>query len=141
MNAEIIRMDTSLPADAALGEQIGALQGLILKMSLILEEQDRRIREMEDRQKKVTISHREVLGLMARIRRRADEYGEKYDLTGKKDIAAFRGAIKKGVMEAFGIRDLHDLPECEKERAGRFVDGWTNIRLVMKRREAGNPPP
>jgi len=135
MSAEIVRLADAGGTEMALAGQVEQLQGLILKMSMILEEQDRRIREMEERQRIITICHQEALELMARIRKHAEKYGEKYGLNRKEDTAAFRGAIKKDLIREYGIRDLHDLPESELERAGRFIDGWKNIRLVMKRRE------
>ena len=126
-----------------LSGEIGELNRLISQMARILEAQESRIRDLETRQKRFTVTHEEVKQITAMIRRRAEIYGEKYGLTDKASIAAFRGAIKKAILQENGIRDLHDLPECESERAKRLIDNWTSIRMVMDRRSkaARNGPP
>ena len=113
-------------------EQLGAY---LTQMGQIMLQLQRRLDELEMKQKMQTLSHDEVLQLMLKIRLRAAEYCTRYELNDKKEEAAVRAAIKKAVLKQQGIRDLHDCPQIALEGVVKLIDRWTDIRLVMKMRE------
>lgn len=112
-------------------EQMGAL---LMRMGQVIGTMQRRMDEMEARQAAVTVTHKDVLRLMARIRWRAQETGRKYSLEDLESQKIFRAAIKKDVLRRNQVRDLHDLPAAALPAAEKQVDGWADIRLVMERR-------
>ena len=112
-------------------EQMGAL---LMRMGQVIGAMQRRMDEMEERQAAVTISHRDVLGLMARIRWKAGEICRKNNLQDKDSPRIFRAAMKKDVLARYQVKDLHDLPATALAGAEKQVDTWTNIRLIMERR-------
>lgn len=83
---------------------------------------------------KVTISHEQSKALQKRSAKRAEGICEKYGLDPKADGAAFRAAIKKALLKEYQIKDLHDLPLRSLDGAGRIIDNFTDIALVMERR-------
>ena len=113
-------------------EQLGAY---LTQMGQIMLQLQRRLDELEMKQKMQTLSHDEVLQLMLKIRLRAAEYCTRYELNDKKEETAVRAAIKKAVLKQQGIRDLHDCPQIALEGVVKLIDRWSDIRLVMKMRE------
>ena len=127
------------PWNAPAGTEPGMLtqtaqlaQGIARMMALI--------RQMEERMAadaaRITISHDQAKGLLLRIRQRANALCERHHLDGAGDAAFFRAQIKKAVLQRNGIRDLHDLPLRSLDAEGRWIDTFTDYKLVMKRREA-----
>lgn len=112
-------------------EQIGAL---LMRMGQVIGAMQRRMDEMEARQTAVTVSHRDVKQLMARIRWKAGEICRKNNLQDKDSPRIFRAAIKKDVLARYQVKDLHDLPAAALAGAEKQVDSWTNIRMIMERR-------
>ena len=94
----------------------------------------KRLDDLEAKQAAVTIAHRDVLQLMARIRWKAAEICRKYNLQDKDSPKVFRAAIKKDVLKRYQVKDLHDLPAAMLPAAEKQVDSWTDIRLAMERR-------
>ena len=112
-------------------EQMGAL---LMRMGQVIGAMQRRMDELEARQAQVTISHRDVKQLMARIRGTAGEICRKNNLQDKDSPRIFRAAIRKDVLARHQVKDLHDLPATALAGAEKQVDTWTNIRLIMERR-------
>lgn len=112
-------------------EQMGAL---LMRMGQVIGAMQRRMDEMEARQTAVTVSHRDVKQLMARIRWKAGEICRKNNLQDKDSPRIFRAAIKKDVLARYQVKDLHDLPAAALAGAEKQVDSWTNIRMIMERR-------
>ena len=112
-------------------EQMGAL---LMRMGQVIGAMQRRMDELEARQAQVTISHRDVKQLMARIRWKAGEICRKNNLQDKDSPRIFRAAIRKDVLARYQVKDLHDLPATALPGAEKQVDTWTNIRLIMERR-------
>ena len=112
-------------------EQMGAL---LMRMGQVIGAMQRRMDELEARQAQVTISHGDVKQLMARIRWKAGEICRKNNLQDKDSPRIFRAAIKKDVLARYQVKDLHDLPAAALAGAGKQVDSWTNIRMIMERR-------
>ena len=106
----------------------------ILQMGQLISQMQKRMDDMEARQAAVTVSHRDVLQLMARIRWKAGEICRKYNLQDEKSPKVFRAAIRKDLMKRYQLKDLHDLPAAMLPAAEKQIDSWTDIRLVMERR-------
>lgn len=88
-----------------------------------------------DNAQKVTVNHQQAKGLGARIRERAEALCDKYDLDPKVHGAAFRAAIKRDVLNGYGVKDPHDIPLRDLELCMEQIDSWTSYALVRKRRE------
>ena len=107
---------------------------MILQLGTMIGTMQRRMDEMEARQEKITVSHRDVLQVMARIRWKAGEICGKYNLQDRESGKKIRAAIKKDVLKRAQVKDLHDLPAAMLPAAEKQIDSWTDIRLVMERR-------
>ena len=112
-------------------EQMGAL---LMRMGHVISTMQRRMDELEARQAQVTISHRDVKQLMARIRWKAGEICRKNNLQDKDSPRIFRAAIRKDVLARHQVKDLHDLPAAMLSATETQIMRWTNIRLIMERR-------
>lgn len=108
---------------------------MLFRMGQMMSVMERRLEELEDKQKKLSISHQDVKGLNDLIGIRAMEICGKYTLTGPGDERTIRAAIKKDVKKRYGVSDLHDVPAIALPAVQKQIDRWTDIRLIMKRRE------
>lgn len=119
-------------------EAIKQLSGYVTQLGRIVAVQQRRLDDMEKGStQRVTASHAQVLSLQKQIRHRAVEICDQYELMlSGADPAAVRKAIKRDLLDRWGIRDLHDLPlaclDAARERIARFM----SIVLIKERREA-----
>lgn len=118
----------------ALQENVEQLGRYLMQMGQLIGQMQRRMDEMEARQAAVTIAHRDVLQLMARIRWKAGMICMKYNLEDPESLKIIRTAIKKDVLKRYHVKDLHDLPAVMMPAAEKQIDSWTDIRLVMERR-------
>ena len=131
--AKVPALQESADALAANVQQMGKY---ILQMGQIMGAMQKRLDDLEARQKAVTISHAEVKRLQARIRARADTWCVRYQLIDQESTKKARAAIKKELLRTYQVRDLHDLPAAMLAAAEQQVDEWTDIRLVMEQRKA-----
>ena len=120
--------------DTQMQENVQKMGEMILQLGTMIGAMQRRLDEMEARQAAVTVSHRDVLQMMARIRWKAGEICRKYNLQDEKSPKVFRAAIRKDLMKRYQLKDLHDLPAAMLPAAEKQIDSWTDIRLVMERR-------
>ena len=118
----------------ALQENVEQLGRYLVQMGQLITAMQRRMDEMEARQEKITVSHRDVLQLMARIRWKAGEICGKYHLQDRESGKKIRAAIRKDVLRRAQVKDLHDLPAAMLPAAEKQIDSWTDIRLIMERR-------
>ena len=118
----------------ALQENVEQLGRYLVQMGQLITAMQRRMDEMEARQEKITVSHRDVLQVMARIRWKAGEICGKYNLQDKESGKKIRAAIRKDVLRRAQVKDLHDLPAAMLPAAEKQIDSWTDIRLIMERR-------
>ena len=118
----------------ALQENVEQLGRYLVQMGQLITAMQRRMDEMEARQEKITVSHRDVLQLMARIRWKAGEICGKYNLQDRESGKKIRAAIRKDVLRRAQVKDLHDLPAAMLPAAEKQIDSWTDIRLIMERR-------
>ena len=114
-------------------EQLGAYLVQMAQMMLRLQN---RLDELEEKQKAVTVDHGEVKMIQQLIRMRADEYCEKYGLEDPKDAGKIRAAIKKSILQRYGIRDLHDVPVIARQAVEAQISRWADIKIVLRIRES-----
>lgn len=109
--------------------QVRELTAALLMLQKEVEELKR------DNAQKVSVNHQQAKGLAARIRQRAEALCDKYDLDPKIHGAAFRAAIKRDVLNGYGVKDPHDIPLRDLDLAMEQIDAWTSYALVRRRRE------
>ena len=114
-------------------EQLGAYLVQMAQMMLRLQN---RLDELEEKQKAVTVDHSEVKTIQQLIRLRADEYCEKYGLEDPKDAGKIRAAIKKSILQRYGIKDLHDVPVIARQAVEAQISRWADIKAVYRIRES-----
>lgn len=131
--AKVPALQESADALAANVQQMGKY---LLQMGQMLGAMQKRMDELESRQKAVTISHAEVKQLNARIRKRAYDWCTRYRLIDEECAKKARAAIKKDVLRMNQVRDLHDLPAAMLAAVQQQIDDWTDFRLVMELRKA-----
>lgn len=117
----------------ALTANVQLMGKYIMQMGQLLGSMQKRLDDLEAKQAAVTIGHRDVLQLMARIRWKAGTVCMKYSLDDAS-VKIIRAAIKKDVLKRYQLKDLHDLPAAMLPAAEKQIDSWTDIRLVMERR-------
>ena len=124
-----------LPETAVqLHQDVQQMGEMMVRMGQLITAMQRRMDEMEARQEKITVSHRDVLQLMARIRWKAGEICGKYNLQDRESGKKIRAAIRKDVLRRAQVKDLHDLPAAMLPAVEKQIDSWTDIRLIMERR-------
>ena len=107
---------------------------MILQLGTMIGTMQKRMDEMEARQRQVTISHGDVKRIQQLIRIRTEEICGKYQLTDPESVKRLRAAMKKDVLKRWGVKDLHDLPDAALPAVESAIGSWVNIRLVMERR-------
>lgn len=122
-------------AALSLRQDVAQLGTYLAQLGQMMATMQRRMDEMEAAQGRVTIRHAEVKRIQGLIRMRTEQLCGKYQLTDRDSARIIRAAIKKDLLKRYGVRDLHDIPESGMAGAESLVAGWTNIRLVMERRE------
>ena len=89
-----------------------------------------RIAALED-DGKVTILHQDALKLGQLIKARARVLADKYQL-GPAGERRIRAAIKKAVLQQYGIRDLHDLPARRLAAARMLIENWSSYQAIRE---------
>ena len=117
----------------ALQDSVKQLGQYLAQLGRMMQTMQARMDELEQQQKQVTVSHKEVQNLGTLMKLRAREACEKYGLKDPADERAVRAAIKKAVLKRYGIKDLHDLPAVALQAVQKQIDHWADIRLMMKR--------
>ena len=113
-------------------EQLGAY---LVQMAQMLQMMQKRMDEFEAAQKQVTLTHQDVKDVKSMIRTAAADYCLKYDIMDADSGKAVRLAMKKAILKRYGVKDLHDVPAIARQAVEAQIMHWTDIRLVMKRRE------
>jgi Cu/Ag efflux protein CusF len=118
-----------------LSGNVEALGAYLVQMGQMMNRIQKRLNEMEENQKKITLTHQEVKDLQVLIRLRAMEYCEKYQITDPACLRKVSAAMKKAVLTRYGVKDLHDVPAIARSAVEAQICHFTDIRLVMKCRE------
>ena len=119
----------------ALSGNVEALGAYLVQMGQMMNRIQKRLDEMEENQRKITLTHQEVKDLQGLIRLRAMEYCEKYQITDPACLRKVSAAMKKAVLTRYGVKDLHDVPAIARSAVEAQICHFTDIRLVMKCRE------
>ena len=119
----------------ALSGNVEALGAYLVQMGQMMNRMQKRLDEMEENQKKITLTHQDVKDLQVLIRLRAMEYCEKYQITDPACLRKVSAAMKKAVLTRYGVKDLHDVPAIARSAVEAQICHFTDIRLVMKWRE------
>jgi len=119
----------------ALSGNVEALGAYLVQMGQMMNRMQKRLDEMEENQKKITLTHQDVKDLQGLIRLRAMEYCEKYQITDPACLRKVSAAMKKAVLIRYGVKDLHDVPAIARSAVEAQICHFTDIRLVMKCRE------
>lgn len=119
----------------ALSGNVEALGAYLVQMGQMMNRMQKRLDEMEENQKKITLTHQDVKDLQGLIRLRAMEYCEKYQITDPACLRKVSAAMKKAVLTRYGVKDLHDVPAIARSAVEAQICHFTDIRLVMKCRE------
>lgn len=109
----------------------------IEKLAALVISLDARLKSMEKAAQKVTIDSRQHKQLQALIRERAAEVCAKNGITDPRAAAAFKAAIKKDLLAAWGVPDLHDLPVSAWDRAVWAIQNWNKYSLVKRWKYGG----
>ena len=129
--AIVIRPDVAQDLSGTV-EQLGAY---LVQMAQMLQVMQKRMDEFEATAKKVTLSHQDVKDVTGMIRTAAADYCLKYDILDADSGKAVRMAMKKAILKRYGVKDLHDVPAIARQAVEAQIMHWTDIRLVIKRRE------
>ena len=120
---------------AALSESTQQLGAYLVQMAQMMQRMQKRLDEMEEAQRKVTLSHEEVKTVQMMIRNRAYEYCEKYQIIAPSALRSISAGIKKSILTRYGVKDLHDVPAIARQAVEAQINHWTDIRLAMKCRD------
>ncbi len=126
-----------VPVGVVMADDVKLFGQYLKQMGNMMAAMQKRMDEMEARQRQVTVTHEEVKRIQRLIRVRAQELCEKYVLQDPESPKVIRKAIRRDVMNRWGVKDLHDLPEAAAAAVRNAVGSWVNIRLVMERRTTG----
>ena len=105
------------------GEQLEQLAQVVVRLISEVERLDRETR------RQLTIPHKDALAVLREITRRSKAYAAQYRL-GPEQAKKIRNAIKRGVLNRWKIRDIHDLPEREKDACLAWIGEWTDFELI-----------
>lgn len=114
-------------------EQLGQY---LVQMATMMNVLQRRLEQLEENGRKVTLSHAEVKTVQQLIRMRSAEYCEKYQITSPGNLRRISAGIKKAVLARYGVKDLHDVPAIARQAVEAQISHWSDVRLMMKCRDA-----
>ena len=106
------------------------MESQISQLAMMISQLNARLAAMED-DGKVTILHQDALKLGQLIKARARVLADKYQL-GPAGERRIRAAIKKAVLQQYGIRDLHDLPARRLAAARMLIEGWSSYQAIRE---------
>lgn len=115
--------------------QIEKLGRYMEQMAAIVAILRKEVDTLQKNAQQVTVSHQQALQLQRLMRNRAEEICARYDLDPAKHAAAIRREIRKQLLDAEGISDLHDMPLANREPATIWIKSWQSFALVLRRRK------
>ena len=129
--------DVSVPEHSAELSDISQIKELgryMEQMAAIVAMLRKEVDSLQKNAQQVTVSHQQALQLQRLMRNRAEEICAQYELDPAKHAAAIRREIRKQLLDAEGISDLHDMPLANREPAAIWIKSWHMFSIVMKRR-------
>ena len=138
MQSEELRVESGVSLSAVLKpdmmtrtEELAVqMESQISQLAMMISQLNARLAAMED-DGKVTILHQDALKLGQLIRERAKVLTDKYQL-GPAGERKLRAAIKKAVLQQYGIRDLHDLPARRLTAARMLIENWSSYQAIRE---------
>lgn len=110
---------------AAMADQLDRLAALVVSL-------EARLRAMEKAADAVTVDSAQARQLLSLIRARVSDICAVNNLMDPKAAQALRAACRKQLLEGFGVRDIHDLPARDYERAVWGIKNWNCYALVKR---------
>ncbi len=110
---------------AAMADQLDRLAALVVSL-------EARLRAMEKAADAVSVDSVQAKQLLSLIRDRAAEICAVNNIADPKAAAALRSACRRQLLEGFGVRDIHDLPARDYERAVWGIKNWSSYALVKR---------
>lgn len=114
-------------------EQLGRY---LVQMAAMMKTIQNRLEQLEENERKVTLSHTEVKDVQQLIRLRSAEYCEKYNIVSPGNLRRVSNGIKRAVLTRYGVKDLHDVPAIARQAVEAQISRWSDVRLMMKCRDA-----
>ncbi len=114
-------------------EQLGRY---LVQMAAMMKTIQNRLEQLEENERKVTLSHAEVKDVQLLIRLRSAEYCEKYNIVSSGNLRRVSNGIKRAVLTRYGVKDLHDVPAIARQAVEAQISRWSDVRLMMKCRDA-----
>ena len=114
-------------------EQLGRY---LVQMAAMMKTIQNRLEQLEENERKVTLSHAEVKDVQMLIRLRSAEYCEKYNIVSSGNLRRVSNGIKRAVLTRYGVKDLHDVPAIARQAVEAQISRWSDVRLMMKCRDA-----
>ena len=114
-------------------EQLGRY---LVQMAAMMKTIQNRLEQLEENERKVTLSHAEVKDVQQLIRMRSAEYCEKYNIVSSGNLRRVSNGIKRAVLTRYGVKDLHDVPAIARQAVEAQISRWSDVRLMMKCRDA-----
>ena len=138
---EIVKVEPMEPEAGALSvihEDVAQLGAYLSQMGQMMLSMQRRLDELEEQRRQVTLSHDEVKALNRQIHEKAVEYCERYRITTPRNLRRITNGIKNAVLKRYNVTDLHDVPAVARQAAWEQVARWSDVRLMDKcRRDTG----
>ena len=116
---------------------VAGLSQVVAQMGQIMIQMQHRLDQLEEKERMITLSHAEVRILQGMIRARAADYCEKYRLSGPANLRRISAGIKKAILNRYAVKDLHDVPAIARQAVENQIERWSDVRLMMKCRDAG----
>lgn len=129
--------DVSVPecnTELSAVSQVKELGRYMEQMAAIVAMLRKEVDSLQKNAQQVTVSHQQALQLQRLMRNRSEEICAQYELDPARHAAAIRREIRKQLLDAEGISDLHDMPLANREPAVAWIKSWHMFSIVMKRR-------
>lgn len=115
-------------------DDMNTLGRYLEQMAAIVAMLRKEVDALQKNARQVTVTHQQALQLQRLMRNRAEEICAQYALDPAKHATAIRSVIRRQLLDAEGITDLHDLPLANREPAAIWIKSWQSFSTVMKRR-------
>ena len=126
--------DTEISREAQTDKQLIQFGRYMEQMAAIVAMLRKEVDALQRNAQQVTINHQQALQLQRLMKIRAEEICTEYGLDPSMHATAIRGIIKRQLLDAEGIRDLHDMPLANRNSAVVWISSWRSYTTVMKRR-------
>lgn len=113
--------------------QLHQLQNVVTAISALYAQMDARMTALERERTAATILHKDALRLARLIRERSDDECARYGL-GSAGRKVLIHELKRAVLNRYGVKDMHDVPQLRLQDAEKYIAAWPSFRAVIKAR-------